>query len=67
MCNYFEYEPFVQEEMFIICLFDLLALPPKSTAMAMAGGSIHLTTLFSWEMFIRFLCFSRVEPFMQFW
>ena len=25
-----------------------VALPPKSTAMVMAGRSVHLTTLFSW-------------------
>ena len=28
-----------------VCFF---ALRPKSTAMVMAGGSVHLTTLFSW-------------------
>ena len=30
---------------FFVCLF---ALPPKSTAMVIAGRSVHLTTLFSW-------------------
>ena len=30
-----------------VCLFVcFLALRPKSTAMVMAGGSVHLTTLF---------------------
>ena len=28
---------------FVVCF---VALPPKSTAMVMAGGSVHLTTLF---------------------
>ena len=29
-----------------VCLFVLLFLRPKSTAMVMAGRSVHLTTLF---------------------
>ena len=29
-----------------VCLFVLFALRPKSTAMVMAGRSVHLTTLF---------------------
>ena len=29
-----------------VCLFVFLALRPKSTAMVMAGRSVHLTTLF---------------------
>ena len=29
-------------------LFCFVALRPKSTAMVMAGRSVHLTTLFSW-------------------
>ena len=32
-----------------VCLFAcFVALRPKSTAMVMAGQSVHLTTLFSW-------------------
>ena len=32
-----------------VCLFVcLVALRPKSTAMVIAGRSVHLTTLFSW-------------------
>ena len=30
-------------------LFCFVALCPKSTAMVMAGQSVHLTTLFSWN------------------
>ena len=30
----------------IVCLFVLVALRPKSTAMVIAGRSVHLTTLF---------------------
>ena len=29
-----------------VCLFVFVALRPKSTAMVMAGQSVHLTTLF---------------------
>ena len=29
-----------------VCLFVFVALRPKSTAMVMAGRSVHLTTLF---------------------
>ena len=33
----------------LFCLFVyFVALRPKSTAMVMAGRSVHLTTLFSW-------------------
>ena len=33
----------------IVCLFVcFVALRPKSTAMVIAGRSVHLTTLFSW-------------------
>ena len=35
------------QEIFAICLFVcFVALRPKSTAMVMAGRSVHLTTLF---------------------
>ena len=32
----------------IILFVRFVALRPKSTAMVMAGRSVHLTTLFSW-------------------
>ena len=33
----------------VVCLFVcFVALRPKSTAMVIAGRSVHLTTLFSW-------------------
>ena len=32
----------------VFCLFVFVALRPKSTAMVIAGRSVHLTTLFSW-------------------
>ena len=31
-----------------VCLFVFVALRPMSTAMVIAGRSVHLTTLFSW-------------------
>ena len=31
---------------FIVCLFVFVALRPMSTAMVIAGWSVHLTTLF---------------------
>ena len=33
-------------EIAIVCLFIFVALRPKSTAMVIAGRSVHLTTLF---------------------
>ena len=33
---------------FLFCLFVFVALRPKSTAMVIAGRSVHLNTLFSW-------------------
>ena len=36
----------VYEFFLFVCLF--VALRPKSTAMIIAGRSVHLTTLFSW-------------------
>ena len=30
----------------LVCLFVFVALRPKSTAMVIAGRSVHLTTLF---------------------
>ena len=34
--------------LYIILCVVFVALPPKSTAMVIAGRSVHLTTLFSW-------------------
>ena len=31
---------------YVLCLFVFVALRPKSTAMVIAGWSVHLTTLF---------------------
>ena len=39
--SYFEFGPVVQED-----LVGFVALRPKSTAMVIAGRSVHLTTLF---------------------
>ena len=33
-------------ECLFVCLFVFVALRPKSTAMVIAGRSVHLTTLF---------------------
>ena len=46
-----KFNKFNNKRMEILCLFVCLfvcfvALLPKSTAMVMAGGSVHLTTLF---------------------
>ena len=45
---YYESElfPFISIFKWVIVCF--VALRPKSTAMVMAGRSVHLTTLFSW-------------------
>ena len=37
-----------QSALGFVCLFVLLLLRPKSTAMVIAGRSVHLTTPFSW-------------------
>ena len=34
------------DEMDFVCLFVFVALRPMSTAMVIAGWSVHLTTLF---------------------
>ena len=47
-----------------ICLFVcLLALRPKSTAMVIAGRSVHLTTLFSWASLNKQLTSNRAHSF----
>ena len=38
--------PSMHFEMIIFCLFVFVALRPMSTAMVIAGRSVHLTTLF---------------------
>ena len=38
---------FLIKSRFNVCFVCLVALRPKSTAMVMAGRSVHLTTLFS--------------------
>ena len=44
-----EFSPFQHSTIALCFLFVcFVALRPKSTAMVMAGQSVHLTTLFSW-------------------
>ena len=43
-----------------VCLF---ALRPKSTAMVIAGRSVHLTTLFSWASLNKQLTSNRAHTF----
>ena len=44
-----------------VCLF--VALRPKSTAMVIAGRSVHLTTLFSWASLNKQLTSNRAHTF----
>ena len=44
-------------------LFCFVALRPKSTAMAIAGRSVHLTTLFSWANLNKQLTSNRAHTF----
>ena len=37
---------FFNSDSLFVCLFVFVALCPKSTAMVIAGRSVHLTTLF---------------------
>ena len=47
-----------------ICLFVcFVALRPKSTAMVIAGRSVHLTTLFSWASLNKQLTSNRAHTF----
>ena len=39
-------EPDQGQNCLFVCLFVFVALRPKSTAMVIAGRSVHLTTLF---------------------
>ena len=53
---------------FLICLFVCLpALRPKSTAMVIAGRSVHLTTLFSWASLNKQLTSNRAHTFVCNW
>ena len=45
------------------CLFVFVALRPKSTAMVIAGRSVHLTTLFSWANLNKQLTSNRAHTF----
>ena len=47
-----------------VCLFVcLVALRPKSTAMVIAGRSVHLTTLFSWASLNKQFTSNRAHTF----
>ena len=48
---------------FIVCLFVFVALRPMSTAMVIAGRSVHLTTLFSWASLNKQLTSNRAHTF----
>ena len=47
-----------------ICLFAFVALRPKSTAMVIAGRSVHLITLFSWASLNKQLTSNRAHTFV---
>ena len=44
----FIFQHFIFYEQFVCLFVCFVALRPKSTAMVIAGRSVHLTTLFSW-------------------
>ena len=46
-----------------VCLFVFVALRPMSTAMVIAGRSVHLTTLFSWASLNEQLTSNRAHTF----
>ena len=50
---------------YFVCLF--VALRPKSTAMVIAGRSVHLTTLFSWASLNKQLTSNRGHTFACNW
>ena len=51
-----------------VCLFVcLVALRPKSTAMVIAGRSVHLTTLFSWVSLNKQFTSNRAHTFACNW
>ena len=45
------------------CFVCFVALRPKSTAMVIAGRSVHLTTLFSWASLNKQLTSNRAHTF----
>ena len=49
-----------EAEVLFVCF---VALRPKSTAMAIAGRSVHLTTLFSWASLNKQLTSNRAHTF----
>ena len=50
-----------------VCLFVFVALRPMSTAMVIAGRSVHLTTLFSWASLNKQLTSNRAHTFACNW
>ena len=54
------YVPNIWKVCLFVCLF---ALRPKSTAMVIAGRSVHLTTLFSWASLNKQLTSNRAHTF----
>ena len=52
-----------QQEMRFVCLFVFVDLRSKSTAIVMAGRSVHLTTLFPGQALTRGLPVIRVHTF----
>ena len=50
-------------DLFVFCLLVFVALRPKSTAMVIAGRSVHLTTLFSWASLNKQLTSNRAHTF----
>ena len=53
--------------LFVFCLFVFVALRPMSTAMVIAGRSVHLTTLFSWASLNKQLTSNRAHTFACNW
>ena len=49
------------------CFVCFVALRPKSTAMVIAGRSVHLTTLFSWASLNKQFTSNRAHPFACNW
>ena len=50
-----------------VCFVCFVALRPKSTAMVIAGRSVHLTTLFSWASLNKQLTSNRAHTFACDW
>ena len=50
-----------------VCLFVFVALRPMSTAMVIAGRSVHLTTLFSWASLNKQLTSNHAHTFACNW